>query len=114
MNQGTLVSLEGGTCVIQGKRREVILKCKLKAKDNDKDLSKKELRFESELVEEGTASKLDELVIMDSIAYAFMKNREFVFKKGSVFAEPSQNKEYDYAYSLVSPVSQAPMVLLLS
>lgn len=62
----------------------------MKVKDGDKDGSKKEIRFESETIEEGNASKLDELVIMDTIVYAFMKKKEFVFIKGSAFNEPAQ------------------------
>jgi hypothetical protein len=46
-----------------------VLKCKLRAKECDKECNKKELRFESELIEEGIYSKLDELVVMDTIAY---------------------------------------------
>jgi len=50
---------------------------------------------------------------MDTVAYVYMKKKEFVFIKGSVFNEATQVKEYDQAYSLVSPCSLAPMVLLL-
>jgi hypothetical protein len=47
---------------------------------------------------------LDELVVMDTMAYVFMRKKEFVFIKGSVFNEANHKKEYDHAFSLVSPV----------
>lgn len=72
------------------------------------------MRFESETVEEGRTSKLDELVVMDTIAYAYIQKKELVFMKGSIFSEPdSTNKDYKLVYSLVMPVNLAPMVLLL-
>ena len=89
-----------------------MLKCKLKSKEIDKDVAKKEIRFESDTIDEGIA-KLDELVVMDTMAYVLIKKREYVFLKGSVFSEPTSNKDYDFAFSLISPVSMAPMVLLL-
>ena len=88
------------------------MKCKLKPKELD--CNQKEVRFESESVSEGNASKLDELVIMDTVAYVLLKNKELVFMKGSVFNEPAHGKDYDNAFSLVSPVKMAPMVILLS
>lgn len=47
MNQQFLNSLEGGTCVIQGQRREIQLRCKLRKKDDDINLPANEKRFES-------------------------------------------------------------------
>lgn len=118
VNQQVLVNLVGGTCIMQDRKREIILKCKLKAKEEEKDgCPKHELRFEADTGEEGASTSLKELVVMDSIAYVQMKGKapnEYVFIKGSVFNEPTNNKDYDHAYSLVAPCSQAPMVLLLT
>jgi len=69
------------------------LRCKLKLKDDDKNLPTNEIRFESDTIQEG-ASKLDELVVMDTVAYVLMRKKEFVFIRGSIFNESSSIKEY--------------------
>jgi len=53
---------------------------------------------------------------MDTVAFVYQNGREFVFRKGSFFAEhgKDQNREYDAAYNLVAPTSLAPRILLLS
>jgi len=92
-----------------------VVRCRLRVKDRES----KELRFE---FDDSPGDKtfeplgtLDELVVMDQVAFVLRNKRELVFKKGSFFAEQrDQSKEYSKAYSLVAPTSMAPMVLLLS
>ena len=90
------------------------MKCTLKVKETDKDCQKKELRFESDEIKEGSKSKLDELVVMDTMVYVLIQKKEYIFMKSQDSNEPNQEKEYDYAYSLVSPAKEGPMVLLLT
>ena len=54
--------------------------------------------------------------MMDQLAFVLKGKRELVFKRGSCFTEQRAGAviEYEYAYSLVSPTSLAPMILLLS
>ena len=101
--------------MIQGPRRNELVRCRLRPKDRDS----KELRFETDDAagdDDGEMiGSIEELVVMDQVAFVLRGKRELVFKKGSFFAEQrDQNKEYSRAYSLVAPTSLAPMVLLLS
>jgi hypothetical protein len=95
------------------------LRCTLKIKGNVQE--GKELRFETDekppTDAPETISRLDELVVMDSVAFLLDKNgKEFVFRRGNFFAEhgKEQAKEYDHAYSLVAPASMGPRVMLIT
>jgi len=58
---------------------------------------------------------MEELVIMDEVAFLLQGGVEYVFKKGSYFTESGkEKKDYDYSYALVAPVNKAPMVMFLT
>lgn len=80
-----------------------------------------ELRFETDEDAElpnglSSVGHAEELVIMDSVAFLKKDDIEYVFKKGMFFADNTKDGEraWDYAYSLVAPVSKAPMSLFLT
>lgn len=64
-------------------------------------------------------SRVDELIVMDQVAFVYRNQKEYVFRQGNFFSDSmvdtkNTEKEYDEAYSLVSPTSLAPMVMFLS
>jgi len=53
---------------------------------------------------------------MDSTLFLLWKDKEYVFKKGTYYAEHGKDgyKAYDHAFALVSPAALGPMSLFLT
>jgi len=98
-NEGVIGKFIGGVCEVQDGKRKILLRCTLKAKGNV--VEGKELRFETDekppIDAPETISRVDELVVMDSCAFLLQNGKEYVFKRGSFFADHGKEttKEYD-------------------
>lgn len=70
--------------MIQNFKRTEIVKCQLMRKG---DVSEgNQIRFTAEETD-NMVSRVDELIVMDQVAFVLRNKKEYVFKKGNAFSE---------------------------